>query len=229
MRHLVLMRSRTTMSLSSLYYPITFASVAEHAKELKSTPAPNDWRHDRTIVSKIRREAIAAGYAGDNYMISHALAEAGISHLQVHVNNPTGPRNLDEYSHPNLFLAATRPEGDDMEAIVRAVGRAVDIHTPDALPTDRLRMFYGFIRMLRLPVEVVFGKPTTQVRITTKTTTKVITDVLAPKDPSLAVSGWKASPYTYALANFARVQGLTALPSLITKAHELPLPPQNEA
>lgn len=217
------------MSYIGSYYPITFASVAEHAKELKSVPAVNGWQQDRSIVSELRREAIAAGYAGDNYMISHALAEAGISHINVQVENPTGPHNLDDYSHHNLLLAATRPEGDDIEAIIRAVGRAVDIHTPDAFPTDRLRMFYGFIRMLKLPVDVVFGKPTTQVRIATKTTTKVITDILAPKDPNLAVSGWKASPYTYALANFARVQGLTALPSLITQAHDLPLPPQNEA
>lgn len=213
------------MSLVGQHYPITSAIIADKAMAMKTGADPADWQLDRKIVHELRLAASDAGYLGENAMIAYALAEAGISHMRfANRTSQTGPAVLDATTHPELYLAATRPEGEGAEAIVRAVGKAIDMHTPDALHRDRISLFYWFIRQLGLPVEPMHGKPTNIVVVKGKN----LTDIFAPYDPAQEIKGWQ-SPYSNAIKHFAPIKThIPTAPTLITDAHSLQ-PRQNEA
>lgn len=184
--------------IAHLQYQVALGEVSEAIIPLVSQGNPYDPITARRIVRDARLAAIRHGNANNNLLIAEVLKAAGVSHVSVKPTQPSGPQHLDESTHPELFTAVSKSEGSGLSEYVRAVGQAVDIHTPDAPFDQRLAIFYGFIRSMSLPVTVDIAHRSGEVHV--KDT--LIKDVLRPNNPTFDVEGWTVSPYTQALGSF---------------------------
>ncbi len=212
--------------LVRMHHAIVHGEVTRAIVPLVTQGHPNDPATARQIVHAARQEAIRQNHTNDNFLVAMVLADAGVNHLPVPIPNTSGPDLLNEDSHPKLFEATANPMGGNLVEIIKAIGAAVDLHTPDAMYRERVAIVSAFIKRMPLSATVKFGQATNAFTINGET----VPDVLMRYDPTLEDNKWTVSPYARTIAPFIIQDTVSQpLPSIITKAHDLPLHPQNEA
>jgi len=159
---------------------------------------PQDPDIARKIVLNARKAAVRQMYTNNNYLISEVLNQAGVNHLPVLAHEPYGPNFLDESTYPELFTAATNAEGDNLVDIIKAIGTAVDLHTPDALQNERWLLVSSFISRMPLSATIKYAREPNSLSVNGQ----IVPNVLKPYNPELELKEWIVSPYAKTIIPF---------------------------